>query len=59
MRIVSSETREVSYFSYRPPGLEAIPTRINTAKISHARKPLTLAELRTAINSHQQLSTTM
>ena len=49
----------ISYFSYGAPGLEAVLTRMNTAKISHARKPLMLAELPTAIDSHQQLSTTM
>jgi hypothetical protein len=41
------------------PGLEAILTGMNTAKISHPRKPLMLAGLPTAIDSHQQLSTTM
>jgi hypothetical protein len=49
----------ISYFSYGDAGLEAVLTRMNTAKISHPRNALMLAELPTAINSHQQLSTAM
>jgi hypothetical protein len=49
----------LAIFSYGLEGLEAILTRMNTAKISHPRKPLMLAELPTAINSDKQLSTTI
>jgi hypothetical protein len=50
---------QVSYLATERRVLEAIPTRMNIAKISHARKPLILADLPTAIDSHQQLTTTM
>jgi hypothetical protein len=41
---------QISYFSYGAAGLKAVLTRMNTAKISHPRKPLMLAGLPTAIS---------